>query len=126
MSKKAFAASILMAVCLQAATPTFASDDWGYEQPLLGHPGLTYRLHCENCNVKGPHMWWVEFHNTTPAKVAFSFHVAMAGLDHVPFSDRLVIDPGKTARGWNTVNNDDVYMTPTVYTANLKSGPDAD
>lgn len=123
MPAKALVALFLVATFTQQVSPARAADGWGYEQSLLDHPGIMYRLRCENCNTNGPHMWWVEFRNTWSTRVAFSFHLASAGLTNVQFSDRVTIDPGQTAQGWNAVYGQ--FLAPTVYTADLKSGPNA-
>lgn len=100
-----------------------AGQSYGAWDGLLGHPGIQYRLRCDNCGQPGAHMWWVQFRNDQPERVAFDFRIAAMG-STVKFSDRLIIDPGKTAEGWNSVQNDQ-YSTPMVYTANWKSGPNA-
>jgi hypothetical protein len=104
-------------------TPRASAADYGPWQYVMGHPGVKYRLRCENCNQQGPHMWWVQFENEQGGRVAFDFRVSPV-MATVHFSDRVVIDPGKTQEGWNSVN--DGGATPIVYTANWKSGPKAD
>jgi hypothetical protein len=119
-------ACLAVAVFLYFGSQTIAiaaNDDYGPEQILGDHYGVTYSLRCENCNVNGSHMWWVRFRNNGSRRAAFDFQIAPLGTKPT-FSDRVIVEPGKTAEGWNNVENSQ-YVTPTVYTANWTYGPDA-
>jgi hypothetical protein len=124
MSLKKALALVWFLLFAQAVSTAFAQN-WGYEQLLLGHPGIEYRLRCENCsNPQGPYQWWVEFHNTGASRMAFSFRIAQPGLSNVVTTDRIIVDSNRSAQGWDSSNFNNAAAL-TVYTDKWQQGPNA-